>query len=55
MKKWGLLILILLFATGCDAEYNLTINKATIIEDLQIYEEDVNKWNDSNNLFIYGG
>lgn len=51
MKKWGLLILILFFATGCDAEYNLTINKATIIEDLQIYEEDTNKWNDSNNLF----
>lgn len=51
MKKWILLIAIMLFATGCDATYNLTINKATIIEDLQIYENDITKWDNDDNLF----
>lgn len=51
MKKLILLILVIFFVTGCDATYNLTINKATIIEELQIYEDDINKWEDENNLF----
>lgn len=51
MKKLMYMLLVVFFLTGCDAEYNITINKATIIEELQIYEEDSNKWNDNNNLF----
>lgn len=51
MKKWILLVLIIFFATGCDATYNITINKATIVEELQIYEDNVDKWDYYNNLF----
>lgn len=51
MKKWILLILIIFFATGCDATYNITVNKATIVEELLIYEDNVEKWEEYNNLF----
>ena len=51
MKKLGCLLFLILFLTGCDAYYNLTINKNTITEDLQIYEEDSSKWNSIVPLF----
>lgn len=51
MRKWIWLILLVIFTTGCDAEYNITINKATIVEELEIYEDNIDKWDDDNNLF----
>jgi len=51
MKKLVIILFFIIFVTGCDAEYNLTINKATIIEELEIFEKDNSKWHSSDNLF----
>ena len=51
MKRLVWMLLLLLLVTGCEAEYNLTINKATIDEQFQIYEKDPNKWDSNVELF----
>jgi len=51
MKKLVYLLFLTVFLTGCDAEYNITINKKSIVEELQIFEDDSSKWNDDIELF----
>lgn len=51
MKKLVYVLFLIIFLTGCDADYNITINKNTISEELQIYENDSNKWNLNVDLF----
>ena len=51
MKKLVCLLFLIIFLTGCDAEYNININRSTISEELQIYESDSSKWDVEVDLF----
>lgn len=51
MKRLVCLIFLIIFLTGCDAEYNITINKGIVSEELQIYEDDKSKWDADVDLF----
>lgn len=52
MKKVIILIVVLLFLTGCDVEYNLKINKLEFSETMIAIEYDSNKWD--SNLEMFG-
>lgn len=56
MKKKKLLILLSIFLlTGCQAEYNITIDDNMVKEELLVYETDMSKWRaiQGNNLLTY--
>lgn len=48
LKKIILSVLLLLFASGCDAIYNVEIYNDTCKEDVTIIEDDSNNWYDKN-------
>lgn len=49
MKKIHLLFIIVLFLTGCSASANISIDKNSIVETVNIIEQDTNKYNKYKN------